>query len=83
MPEHILLKRLDQFAATANVYLDTTKLTFLLSCINIIHYFKVFYACLRAVENTHLIKLNQFITPMNSYPYAKKHVHTLSLSDIS
>ena len=29
----------------------------------------------QAVENTHLIKLNQSITPMNVYPYAKKHLH--------
>ena len=29
----------------------------------------------QVVENTHLIKLNQSITPMNVYPYAKKHLH--------
>ena len=36
-----------------------------LPCIPIIHYFKVL------LENTHLIKLNQFIVPMDVYHYAK------------
>ena len=42
------------------------------------YYLKVLWSCLGAVENTHL-KLNQFITPMDPYPYAKKYLHTLSL----
>ena len=29
----------------------------------------------QAVENTHFIKLNQSITPMDAYPYAKMHLH--------
>ena len=29
----------------------------------------------QAVENTHLIKLNQSITPMDAYPYVKNHLH--------
>ena len=35
----------------------------------------MFLTCMGAVENTHLIKLNQFITPIDAYPYAKKHLH--------
>ena len=29
----------------------------------------------QAVVNTHLIKLSQFITPMDAYQYAKMHLH--------
>ena len=36
-----------------------------LPCIPIIHYFKAL------LEITHLIKLNQFIAPMDVYHYAK------------
>ena len=34
----------------------------------------------QAVENTHLIKLNQSITTMDTYPYAKKHLHASNKS---
>ena len=36
-----------------------------MSCINKIHYFKVLYGCLGAVENTHLIKLNLLLLQMH------------------
>ena len=52
---------------------------FTLSHIPIIHYFKVLQASVGAVENTHLIKLNQSITHIDTYPFAKKHLHTLGL----
>ena len=35
-------------------------------------YLKVLWVCLGEVENTHLMKLNQFIAPMDAQPYAKK-----------
>ena len=47
------------------------------------YYFKVLQSCLGAVQNTKLIKLNQFIVPMDPYPYAEKYLYTLSLWIIS
>ena len=36
--------------------------------------------CKLRVQNTHLIKLNQSITPMDAYPYAKKHLQAFKKS---
>ena len=46
------------------------------------YYLKVLQACLCAVENTHLMKPNQFIASMDVYPYAKKLLHTSSFWNI-
>ena len=58
-----------------NVYLDTKNQVHLLtpSCMPLIHYLKVLYACLGAVKNTQLIKLIYECIPIckKASPYFK------------
>ena len=57
------MKKLHQFHDRNQFYL--------LSFISIICHFKALQPCLGGVENNHLIKLNQFIGPVDVYQYAK------------
>ena len=66
VPEHTTLKILHQFVATMNVPPDTKKPGSPFSSsfnifISIICYLKALQACLGVEENTHLIKMSQFI----------------------
>ena len=72
VPEHSTLKRLHQFAAPMKVPPDNKKQSsFFNSSFNIfiptICYFKALQACLGIKENTDLIKLSQFIAPVDRY----------------
>ena len=58
-------------------HLHTSSLNIILKHFEI--YLKVLCVCLGEVENTHLMKLNQFIAPMDAQPHEKKHLHTLTL----